>query len=290
MRIFFTGFILALLFTATTAAGSSDSHSSDSVRGSEELALQTVETQNGLHGYAEASVLQSTFFQEIAKSFHENIIEEDRYLLILDGLRATLIISVMATLLGTALGGLICYMSMSRKKWMRIPAGFYISVLVGTPVLVVLMIIFYVIFATVNIDPVMVAIIAFGLNFAAYFSKMLRTGIESIDRGQTEAGIALGFSKVKTFIHIVLPQAVNRILPIYKNEVVTLLKMTSVVGYIAVQDLTKAGDMIRSRTFDAFFPLIMVAALYFFISWLIALLLSQAERKTNPKLKKAGSR
>lgn len=290
MRIFFTGFIIALLFTATTANGSSVRHALDSERDTEEVALHALDAQSEFHGYAFASVLNSTFFQEIATSFHENIIEEDRYLLILDGLKATLIISVMATLLGTILGGLICYMSMSRKKWLRIPAGFYISVLVGTPVLVVLMIIFYVIFASVNIDPVMVAIIAFGLNFAAYFSKMLRTGIESIDSGQTEAGIALGFSRVKTFIHIVLPQAVNRILPLFKNEVVTLLKMTSVVGYIAVQDLTKAGDMIRSRTFDAFFPLIMVAALYFFISWLIALLLSQAERKTNPKFKKAGSR
>jgi polar amino acid transport system substrate-binding protein len=113
---------------------------------------------------------------------------------------------------------------------------------------------------------------------------MYRTGIESIDNGQTEAGIAMGFTKVKTFIHIVLPQAARRILPVYKGEIISLVKMTSIVGYIAVQDLTKASDIIRSRTFDAFFPLIMVAVLYFLISWLLMLLLGYIERRTNPKL------
>lgn len=147
------------------------------------------------------------------------------------------------------------------------------------------MIIFYIVFASVDIDPVLVAVIAFGLNFAAYVSEMFRTGIEGVDTGQTEAGIAIGFSKVKTFIFIVLPQAARRILPVYKGEMISLVKMTSIVGYIAVQDLTKASDIIRSRTFDAFFPLIMVAVLYFLISWLLMLLLGYVERKTNPKLK-----
>ncbi len=148
------------------------------------------------------------------------------------------------------------------------------------------MIIFYVVFASVDINPIIVAVIAFGLNFAAYVSEMFRTGIEGVDRGQTEAGIAIGFTKVETFIHIVLPQAARRILPVYKGEMVSLVKMTSIVGYIAVQDLTKASDIIRSRTFDAFFPLIMVAVLYFLISWLLILSLEFVERKTNPKLKR----
>ncbi len=112
---------------------------------------------------------------------------------------------------------------------------------------------------------------------------MYRTGIEGVDKGQTEAGIAMGFTKVKTFVYIVLPQAAKRILPVYKGEVISLVKMTSIVGYIAVQDLTKASDIIRSRTFDAFFPLIMVAVLYFLVSWLLMLLLGYAERITNPK-------
>jgi len=235
----------------------------------------------------EAAFIEKSFFQGLADSFYSNIIEEERYLLIFHGLKATIIISILATLLGTLFGGLICFMRMSRKKVLQVTSKLYISILVGTPVLVVLMIIFYVVFASVDIDPIMVAVIAFGLNFAAYFAEMFRSAIEGVDKGQSEAGIALGFSKVKTFVYIVMPQAIRRILPVYKGEVITLVKMTSVVGYIAVMDLTKAGDMIRSRTFDAFFPLIMVAVVYFLISWLIASSLGYAERKTNPKFNKS---
>lgn len=224
------------------------------------------------------------FLDGIADSFYSNIILENRYLLIIDGLKTTAIISIFATIFGTILGGLICFMRMSKRKILFHTAKIYISILRGTPVLVLLMIIFYVVFASVDIEPSIVAVIAFGLNFAAYVSEMYRTGIESIDRGQTEAGIAMGFTKVKTFIYIILPQAARRILPVYKGELISLVKMTSIVGYIAVQDLTKASDIIRSRTFDAFFPLIMVAVLYFLISWLLLVLLEFIERKTNPKL------
>lgn len=220
----------------------------------------------------------------IADSFYSNIVHEKRYLLILDGLKTTAVISVLSTLFGTLLGGLICFMRMSPKKILQVLSMMYISILRGTPVLVVLMIIFYVVFASVDIEPIFVAVIAFGLNFAAYVSEMFRTGIEGVDKGQSEAGIALGFSRLKTFIYIVLPQAVRRILPVYKGEMISLVKMTSIVGYIAVQDLTKASDIIRSRTFDAFFPLIMVAALYFFISWLLMLSLGYVERKIDPPI------
>ena len=230
-------------------------------------------------------LIENTFLQDIADSFYSNIILENRYVLILDGLQTTIVISIFSTLFGTLLGGLICFMRMSKKKLLQIPSKLYISLLRGTPVLVILMIIFYVVFASVDIDPVFVAVIAFGLNFAAYVSEMFRTGIEGVDKGQSEAGIALGFTKVKTFIFIILPQAVRRILPVYKGEMISLVKMTSIVGYIAVQDLTKASDIIRSRTFDAFFPLIMVAVLYFLISWLLMLSLGYVERLTNPKLK-----
>lgn len=233
---------------------------------------------------AQAASSEKSFFEEIAESFYSNIILENRYVLILDGLKTTAVISILATIFGTILGGLICFMRMSKNKILLHSAKVYISVLRGTPVLVLLMIIFYVVFASVNIDPVFVAVFAFGLNFAAYVSEMYRTGIESIDNGQTEAGIAMGFTKVKTFIYIILPQAARRILPVYKGEMISLVKMTSIVGYIAVQDLTKASDIIRSRTFDAFFPLIMVAVLYFIISWLLMLLLGYIEKKTNPKL------
>jgi polar amino acid transport system substrate-binding protein len=169
---------------------------------------------------------------------------------------------------------------------LSLPARIYISILRGTPVLVVLMMIFYVVFASVNIDPVFVAVVAFGMNFAAYVSEIFRTGIDGVDKGQTEAGIAMGFTRVRTFLYIVLPQTVRRILPVYKGEFISLVKMTSIVGYIAVQDLTKASDIIRSRTFDAFFPLVMVAILYFLISWVLMQSLEYVERVTDPQYKR----
>jgi len=148
------------------------------------------------------------------------------------------------------------------------------------------MIIYYVVFASVNINPVIVAVFAFGLNFGGYVSEMFRTSIGSIDKGQQEAGIAGGFTKVQTFIHIILPQALQQVLPVYKGEFISLIKMTSIVGYIAVQDLTKASDIIRSRTFDAFFPLIMVAVFYLIIAWLLTWALSYIEISVDPKRKR----
>jgi len=235
-------------------------------------------------GNKDSEATSASFLKGIANSFQSNIIQENRYLLILDGLKTTVVISVLATIFGTLLGGVICFMRMSKKAVLRLPARIYISILRGTPVLVLLMLIFYVVFASVNISPVLVAVIAFGMNFAAYVAEIFRTGIDGVDKGQTEAGIAMGFTRVKTFIFIVLPQTVRRILPIYKGEFISLVKMTSIVGYIAVQDLTKASDIIRSRTFDAFFPLVMIAVLYFLISWILLQSLEYLERRTDPKL------
>ncbi len=205
---------------------------------------------------------------------------ERRYLLIWDGLKTTVVISVFATLFGTLLGAVVCFMHMARQSMLSIPARVYIAILRGMPVLVLLMLIFYVVFASVNINPVIVAVIAFGMNFGAYTAEIFRSGIEGIERGQSEAGISLGFTRIGTFVHIVLPQMVQRILPVYKGEFISLVKMTSIVGYIAVQDLTKASDIIRSRTFDAFFPLVMVAILYFLISWALMQGLGWLEQKT----------
>ncbi len=219
----------------------------------------------------------------IADSFRNNIIQEKRYLLIWDGLKTTVVISVLATIFGTLLGALVCFMRMSGRSALNLPARVYIAILRGTPVLVLLMLIFYVVFASTDISPVLVAVIAFGMNFAAYAAEIFRSGIEGVDRGQTEAGIAMGFTRMNTFLLIVLPQTVRRILPVYKGEFISLVKMTSIVGYIAVQDLTKASDIIRSRTFDAFFPLVMVAILYFLISWTLMQVLEYLERRSDPK-------
>ncbi len=239
---------------------------------------------NGIN-QADGNAEDATFISRVVQGFKRNILHEKRYLLILDGLKTTAVISIWSVLLGTLMGGVICYMRMQRSEWLKVPARIFISVIRGTPILVILMITFYVILGSLDIDPVLVSIFAFGLNFAAYVSEMFRTGIEGVDKGQTEAGIAMGFSTIKTFIFIVSPQAIRRILPVFKGEVISLVKMTSIVGYIAVQDLTKAGDIIRSRTFDAFFPLIMVAVLYFLISNALLIVLNQLEIRVEPKRK-----
>ncbi len=226
----------------------------------------TVKANTAAPETSAAAPQRASFFESVAASFRSNILLEKRYLLILDGLKTTAI--------------------MSPIKLLQMPARLYISVLRGIPVLVLLMLIFYVVFASVNISPVLVAVVAFGMNFAAYVSEMFRSGIESIDKGQSEAGIAMGFTRTQTFSFIVLPQMIQRILPVYKGEFISMVKMTSIVGYIAVQDLTKASDIIRSRTFDPFFPLIMVAVLYFLIAWVLMQALEYLERVTDPKYRR----
>ena len=213
----------------------------------------------------------------IKRSFYRNIIEERRYMLLWDGLKVTVHISFFSALLGTLLGAVICYMRMSRCKICCTIAKVYIDIMRGTPVLVLLMMMCYVAFTQFDNTPV--AIITFAMNFAAYVSEMFRTSISSIDKGQTEAGIALGFSPVRTFCHIVLPQAVRRVLPVYKGELISLIKNTSIVGYVAVADLTRASYIIRGRTFDPFFPLLMVALMYFLIAWLFTYILDRIGNK-----------
>ncbi len=242
-----------------------------------------------LAGSEPQSVRSSGFIQSVSDGFYSNIIHENRYLLIIDGLKTTMIISFFAVVFGTLLGAFICFLRMSRRKLFQAFARAYISLMRGVPVLVLLMIMYYVVFGKANVSPVLVAVLAFGMNFAAYVSEMFRSAIESIDRGQTEAGIAGGFSKIQTFVYIIMPQAIRRVLSVYKGEVISLVKMTSIVGYIAVQDLTKASDIIRSRTFDAFFPLLMTAVLYFAISALLLQLLDGFERFTDPRRQQRGA-
>jgi len=242
-----------------------------------------------LAGSAPQAARSSGFIQSARDGFYSNIIHENRYLLILDGLKTTMIISFFAVVFGTLLGAFICFMRMSRRKLFQAFARAYISLMRGVPVLVLLMIMYYVVFGNANVSPVLVAVLAFGMNFAAYVSEMFRAAIESIDRGQTEAGIAGGFSKIQTFVYIIMPQAIRRVLSVYKGEVISLVKMTSIVGYIAVQDLTKASDIIRSRTFDAFFPLLMTAVLYFAISALLLQLLDGFDRFTDPRRQQRGA-
>ena len=159
------------------------------------------------------------------------------------------------------------------------PAKLYITVIRGTPVVVQLLIINFVIFSSVFVDTVLVAIIAFGLNSAAYVAEVFRSGIMSIDAGQMEAGRSLGLTYNQTMWRIIMPQAVKNVLPALGNEMITLLKETSVAGYIALQDLTKGGDIIRSRTYSAFLPLLAVAAIYLVLVLILQALVGRLERR-----------
>lgn len=222
----------------------------------------------------------NSFLDNIKKGFVNNIIAEKRWKLLLDGLWETIFISIFAILIGTVIGGLICALRMSKRKWCRNLAIGYISIMRGIPILVFLMVMFYIVFATTRVTATWVAIIAFSMNFGAYVSEMFRTSIESVDHGQVEAGRALGFSRRSTFVNFVMPQALHNIFPVYKGEAISLIKNTSVVGYIAIQDITKASDIIRSRTFDAFFPLLIITVIYFVLAWLLGLGLDYLNKKT----------
>lgn len=234
----------------------------------------------------ENTVAHKPFFRSIGDSVRDNLIVEGRYKLVLDGLLVTIIITILAALLGTILGGGVCFLNMSHNKMSRKIAEIYIGFFRGTPVLVLLLIIYYVVFASVTVTPVIVAIIAFGLNFAAYVSEIYRTAIESVNKGQWEAGKAGGFTNIQTFRHIILPQAIRHALPVYKGEFISMMKATSVVGYIAVQDITRVSDIIRSRTFDAFFPLLLAAAIYLVLAWLLTRLLNKVEISVVPERKR----
>ena len=165
-------------------------------------------------------------------------------------------------------------MKISRHPIDRVIARLYNSFISGIPQLVLLLILFYIVFARSSVPPDLVAVIAFAMYFASSAASIYDTSLSAIPRGQTEAGLALGFTKVQTFMQIVLPQAIRQALPLFKGQCISLLKGTSIVGYIAINDLTRAGDQIRARTFDALVPLLLITILYFIMVWLIGILLN----------------
>ncbi len=225
----------------------------------------------------------ASFFTKMKEMVYNNLIVENRWTYITDGLWETVKISVLAILLGSLVGAGICWMRMSRRKWLAKTAAAYIDIMRGIPMLVFLMIMFYVILVPTGMGGTAVAVISFALNFAAYVSEMFRTAINAVSKGQSEAGLALGLTKWQTFRHIVAPQAIRNVMPVYKGEAISLLKTTSIVGYIAIQDLTRASDIIRSRTFDAFFPLLIVTILYFILAWLLGKALDLIVKNENKK-------
>lgn len=217
-------------------------------------------------------------------SFYQNFIEDDRWKYITDGLFNTLRITFFAVLIGIFLGFLIAVVRSTYDKTHRLGVlnalcKVYLTVIRGTPVLVQLLIIYFVVFGSVKIDKTLVAVIAFGINSGAYVAEIFRSGIMSIDNGQFEAGRSLGFNYPQTMFYIVMPQAFKNVLPALGNEFIGLLKETSVAGYIAIQDLTKGADIIRSRTYSAFMPLIAAALIYLVLVMVFAFFVQKLERR-----------
>ena len=210
--------------------------------------------------------------RSLAARLYDDFISQNRYMYLVKGLGNTIIITVFALLIGVVIGVIVALIRVNyqqQKKrgpvlWiLNFVSGLYLTVIRGTPMVVQLMIMYFVIWASGA--PIMIAIVSFGLNSGAYVAEVIRSGIQSVDRGQREAGRSLGLSSRQTMVYIILPQAFKNVAPAIFNEFIVLLKETSVAGYVGIMDLTKGGDIIRSITYDAFPPLIVVAAIYLII-------------------------
>ncbi len=186
-------------------------------------------------------------------------------------------VSLLAILIGVVIGMLVALCNLSRRKVIRFLGSVYTDVIRGTPSVTQLMIIYFVIFATVDLDKWIIAAIAFGVNSGAYVSEIIRAGILSVDHGQTEAGRSLGLNAFQTMTRIVIPQAVKNIFPALCNEFIVLIKETAIVGYVGLMDIQKAGDFIKSATFNAFMPLFGTAVIYYVLIKILTLLLRRIE-------------
>ncbi len=219
----------------------------------------------------------------IVEKFKKNFIKDNRWKYITKGLKNTLIIAIFSAILGIILGFLVAFVRVTHDRTGKIKllnrvCKLYLTVVRGTPMMIQLLIMYYVIFKSVNVDKVLVAVLAFAVNSGAYVAEILRSGIMSVDNGQFEAGRSLGLTYKVTMMSIILPQAVKNVLPALCNEFITLLKETSICGYIGLNDLTRGGDIIRSNTFDAFMPLILVAIIYLFFVQLLTMGVAAMER------------
>ena len=207
--------------------------------------------------------------KNIINGFRKNFLQEGRWKVILQGVLTTMLITLTSVILGSVLAFGICMFRRTGSMLANRISNIYVKIMQGTPILVILMILYYIVFARTGIETIWVAITGFTLSFGAFASEIMRTGIDGVDNGQREAALALGYKEDKAFFKFIFPQAMNLTAPVYEQEIIALLQETSVVGYIAIEDITKVGDIIRARTYDAFFPLIMTAVIYFILSWVI---------------------
>ena len=226
------------------------------------------------------------FLEKLKDSLYKTFVRDQRYKMFLSGILTTLLITVLSALCGTIIGFLVYMACRGGSRIANTVTRFCVWIVRGLPVVVLLMILYYIVFVKAPVSGAFVSIVAFSLTFGAAVYGMLCSSVGAIDRGQAEAAQALGFSSLQTFFKIVLPQAMEFFLPSYKSEVVSLIKATAVVGYIAVQDLTRMGDIVRSRTYEAFFPLISVAIIYFLLAALLIFIIRRVEVKIDPKRRK----
>ena len=225
----------------------------------------------------------SSFLSGIRSSFRKTFIDEGRYRMFLQGIITTILITVFSVIFGTLLGFGI-YMACRRGNPAANAVTRFCTWLVqGLPAVVLLMVLYYIVFSQVAVSGAVVSVIAFTLVFAAGVHGLLQTGVGVIDKGQTEAAYALGYSDTKTFFKVILPQVLPHIMPAYRGEITAIIKATAIVGYIAVQDLTRTGDLIRSRTYEAFFPLFAVAAIYLILEAVMTALVKRIQIRTDPR-------
>ena len=219
------------------------------------------------------------WFADFAATFYKCFIKEDRYKLLISGIGVTIEVSLLAVMIGILIGMLIALCNLSNRRLLKALGGIYTDIIRGTPSVPQLMIIYFVIFASVNLNKWIIAAIAFGINSGAYVSEIIRAGILSVDHGQTEAGRSLGLSASQTMTRIVIPQAVKNIFPALCNEFIVLIKETAIVGYVGLMDIQKAGDFIKSATYEAFMPLIATAIIYYVLIKVLTLTLRQVEER-----------
>lgn len=215
----------------------------------------------------------------VFEKFYDVMIADNRWMLILRGLSNTLIIAFFAIIIGTAIGCVMALFKLSKNVVLRGIATTYTTIIRGIPLATQLMIFYFVIFASLRLDPVIVAIIGYGINSGAYVTEIFRAGIQGVDIGQTEAGRSLGLSKTQTMIKIILPQAIKATLPTYTSEFIALIKETSIASFIVVTDLNKAADMIRNATYEAWYPLFTTAVIYLALTFGLTKLFSLLERR-----------
>ena len=227
-----------------------------------------------------------SFIEKLEQSFEKTFFREGRWKLFVQGAGITVLITIMSIVAGTVLGFLVYLVCRKGFKVAIRLTNFFLWLIHGMPTVLLLMILYYIVFGSSSLSGTWVSIVGFSLMFACSMIDMLRVGCNAIGRGQLEASTALGYSESQSFFRIILPQAAQHFLPIYRNEVVTLIKETSVVGYIAVLDLTKISDLVRSRTYEAFFPLIVTAIMYFVISAVLTKAVDLVEHSINPKRRK----